>query len=238
MVRVPQRPVPAAGVRAPSSSATTCCVQAFRVGRHLGVQFHPELDARQLSRWFDAGADRVAVETGAMPSALLAETRALRGVRRVARRSAGGGRSSRAQPERAAPGLPECRSCPPSRSSSGAAPQLRGADRRRRRELRDRRGHLHGAARPERRGQDDDGRDPGGLPAPRRGRGPRPRRGPGEGGPGVARAARDRAAGLQRPPRADGRRVRLATSPRSTRLLATPTPSSRSSGSPRRPTRG
>ncbi len=41
---------PAAQVLATSPHA----VQAFRIGRHLGVQFHPEVDADQLRAWFAA----------------------------------------------------------------------------------------------------------------------------------------------------------------------------------------
>jgi GMP synthase-like glutamine amidotransferase len=55
------------------------CVQAFRLGRHLGVQFHPELDAGQLSRWFAAGAGEVAASAGSAPAELLARTAALEG---------------------------------------------------------------------------------------------------------------------------------------------------------------
>jgi GMP synthase-like glutamine amidotransferase len=66
----------------PPSTATVLtrndvCVQAFRTGPHLGVQFHPELEGGQLSRWFAAGAEAVAVAAGVAPSALLAETNAL-----------------------------------------------------------------------------------------------------------------------------------------------------------------
>ncbi len=41
-------------------ATTDVCVQAFILGRHVGVQFHPELDAEQLGRWFDSenGAPR------------------------------------------------------------------------------------------------------------------------------------------------------------------------------------
>ena len=30
-------------------------VQAFRLGRHLAVQFHPEVDGEQFRLWLDAG---------------------------------------------------------------------------------------------------------------------------------------------------------------------------------------
>jgi ABC-2 type transport system ATP-binding protein len=54
-------------------------VQAFRVGRHLGVQFHPELEHTQLQRWYDAGADQAARAAGVDPVVLLEATRSLEG---------------------------------------------------------------------------------------------------------------------------------------------------------------
>ncbi len=48
-------------------------VQAFCVGRHVGVQFHPEVDHLQLRDWF-AGGDDEAREAGVDVEALLEET--------------------------------------------------------------------------------------------------------------------------------------------------------------------
>jgi GMP synthase-like glutamine amidotransferase len=48
--------------------------QAFSVGRHLAVQFHPEIDGAQLKLWLDAGGRGEAVRAGHDPDRLLAET--------------------------------------------------------------------------------------------------------------------------------------------------------------------
>ena len=47
-------------------------VQAFRIGRHLAVQFHPEVDGPQLKRWLDAHTDQDLL--GINPDQFLADT--------------------------------------------------------------------------------------------------------------------------------------------------------------------
>jgi GMP synthase-like glutamine amidotransferase len=48
-------------------------IQAFRLGRHLAVQFHPEVDGPQLKRWLDAGGLDSAT-LGIDPGQFLADT--------------------------------------------------------------------------------------------------------------------------------------------------------------------
>jgi GMP synthase-like glutamine amidotransferase len=51
-------------------------VQAFSIGQHLAVQFHPEVDGEQLGRWLDAGGRVLARQAGQDPDEFLAETAA------------------------------------------------------------------------------------------------------------------------------------------------------------------
>lgn len=54
-------------------ASTPRAVQAFRIGRHVGVQFHPEIDEAQLRDWLDSAADS-ARDFGHDIEELLAET--------------------------------------------------------------------------------------------------------------------------------------------------------------------
>ena len=49
-------------------------VQAFRLGRHLGVQFHPEVDGDQFQLWLDAGGRAEIAANGQDPDAMIAQT--------------------------------------------------------------------------------------------------------------------------------------------------------------------
>jgi len=48
--------------------------QVFSLGRHLGVQFHPEVDGAQLRLWLEAGGREEAEREGHDADRLLAET--------------------------------------------------------------------------------------------------------------------------------------------------------------------
>ena len=49
-------------------------VQAFRLGRHLAVQFHPEVDGEQFRLWLDSGGRKEISEAGLDSDRLLEQT--------------------------------------------------------------------------------------------------------------------------------------------------------------------
>jgi GMP synthase-like glutamine amidotransferase len=51
-------------------------VQAFGIGRHLAVQFHPEVDGAQLKSWLNPAAREQVLAAGLDPEQFLAETAA------------------------------------------------------------------------------------------------------------------------------------------------------------------
>jgi GMP synthase-like glutamine amidotransferase len=66
--------LPPAGARV--LARTDVCVQAYSLGRHLAVQFHPEVDGAQLGRWLSDGGRAESRRAGQDPDELLAQTRA------------------------------------------------------------------------------------------------------------------------------------------------------------------
>ena len=52
---------------------TDRAVQAFSIGRHVGTQFHPEIDARQLRVWMSTDGDDVRT-LGLDPESLISQT--------------------------------------------------------------------------------------------------------------------------------------------------------------------
>ncbi len=59
------------------------CIQAFRLGSALAVQFHPEVDDQVLRAWLDAGEDQELLDHGIDLPALLDETRAREAAARI-----------------------------------------------------------------------------------------------------------------------------------------------------------
>jgi GMP synthase-like glutamine amidotransferase len=68
------RCLPPAGAQVLASNEL--CVQAYSIGPHLAVQFHPEVDGAQVGRWLDDGGRAEAERAGQDPGRLIAETRA------------------------------------------------------------------------------------------------------------------------------------------------------------------
>ncbi len=52
------------------------CVQAFSLRQHLAVQFHPEVDAAQVSLWLNDGGKAEAERAGQDPDKLIAQSEA------------------------------------------------------------------------------------------------------------------------------------------------------------------
>jgi GMP synthase-like glutamine amidotransferase len=58
-------------------AADDLCVQAFRLGRSLGVQFHPEVTRDHVAGWIGNGGAAELARLGIDPDALLADTAAI-----------------------------------------------------------------------------------------------------------------------------------------------------------------